>query len=323
MTKENQKPDYDSPWKDIIEIYFPQFLEFFFPKVYDEIDWSLPQPYEFLNQELQQLEADAKIGKRLADKVVKVWLKNGEQIWIIIHLEVQGKYEKIFPNRMWTYHYRLYDRHQQKVVSLAILADDNPHWRPNKFTYEMAGCQVSLEFPIVKLLDFADRWEYLEQSTNPFAIVVMAHLKTIETKKKPQARYNWKVTLFRSLYERGFKRKELIDLYRFLDWIMTLPEGLEIDFKTEVTKQEASRNMRYVTNIERFGIQEGALKTNRKNTIEVLEIRFNNIPEYLREKINSLNNVSILERLHRQAILIESIPAFEEFLEQVLTEETN
>jgi hypothetical protein len=77
--------------------------------------------------------------------------------------------------------------------------------------------------------------------------------------------------------------------------------------------------MRYVTNIERFGI----IDTNRKNTIEVLEIRFNNIPDSLREKINSLKDVSILERLFRQAVSIESIPAFEEFLEQVLTEETN
>ncbi len=26
-------PDYDSPWKDVLERYFEQFIEFFFPAI--------------------------------------------------------------------------------------------------------------------------------------------------------------------------------------------------------------------------------------------------------------------------------------------------
>ena len=56
-----QRTDYDSPWKEIIESFFPQFLEFFFPNAYAVIDWTgLP---EFLDKELQQLEPDAEIGR--------------------------------------------------------------------------------------------------------------------------------------------------------------------------------------------------------------------------------------------------------------------
>lgn len=40
-----QRTDYDSPWKEIIELYFPRFLEFFFPLAHATIDWT--QPYEF------------------------------------------------------------------------------------------------------------------------------------------------------------------------------------------------------------------------------------------------------------------------------------
>ncbi|HLO86141.1 MAG TPA: hypothetical protein VK203_14190 [Nostocaceae cyanobacterium] len=68
----DQTTDYDSPWKEIIEAYFPRFLEFFFPLAYGEIDWT--KPYQFLDKELQQLDPDAEIGKRLVDKVAKVWL---------------------------------------------------------------------------------------------------------------------------------------------------------------------------------------------------------------------------------------------------------
>lgn len=65
-----QRTDYDSPWKEIIELYFPRFLEFFFPLAHATIDWT--QPYEFLDTELRQLEPDAEIGRRLVDKVAKV-----------------------------------------------------------------------------------------------------------------------------------------------------------------------------------------------------------------------------------------------------------
>lgn len=76
-----QRTDYDSPWKEVIEAYFPQFLEFFFPLAYAAIDWT--QPYEFLDTELQQLEPDAEIGKCLVDKVAKVWLLDGEEVWVL------------------------------------------------------------------------------------------------------------------------------------------------------------------------------------------------------------------------------------------------
>ena len=40
--------EYDSGWKEAIEIYFKQFLPFFFPAIYDEVD--LEKGYEFLRQ---------------------------------------------------------------------------------------------------------------------------------------------------------------------------------------------------------------------------------------------------------------------------------
>jgi hypothetical protein len=30
----------DTPWKQILECYLPQFMAFFFPAAYSEIDWS-------------------------------------------------------------------------------------------------------------------------------------------------------------------------------------------------------------------------------------------------------------------------------------------
>ena len=46
-----------------------------FPDIYQDIDWQ--RRYEALDQELQQIMHDAEMGKRLADKLFKVWLNEG------------------------------------------------------------------------------------------------------------------------------------------------------------------------------------------------------------------------------------------------------
>ncbi|MFN7659355.1 MAG: transposase, partial [Dolichospermum sp.] len=306
-----QSTDYDSPWKEIIELYFPSFLEFFFPLAYAEIDWN--RPYQFLDKELHQLEPDAEIGKRL---VAKVWLLNGEEAWVLVHLEVQGQYDSKFTERMYTYNYRLFDRHKKRVISLAVLADEDPNWRPSSYNYQLGGCRVSLEFPIAKLLDYEPSWSSLETSKNPFAIVVMAHLKSKATKRSPEDRLQWKLSLVRILLESGLSRQDIRQLFRFIDWIMVLPEELAISFKTEIKSYEEARKMRYVTSIERLakqegieeGLQEGrqlgVIQSSQDSVIEVLETRFGQVPITIINAVNNINDSSVLKTLLKRAISI-------------------
>jgi hypothetical protein len=62
--------DYDSPWKDMLEHAFPEFMAFFFPQAYGAIDWT--RGYAFNNTELRQVVRDAELGKRFADALVRV-----------------------------------------------------------------------------------------------------------------------------------------------------------------------------------------------------------------------------------------------------------
>ena len=79
---------------------------------YQEIDWE--KGYETLDKEFQQIVQDANLGKRLADKLVKVWLKSNQETVILIHTEIQGQYESDFAERMYVYHYRIYDKYRLK-----------------------------------------------------------------------------------------------------------------------------------------------------------------------------------------------------------------
>lgn len=183
-------------------------MEFFFPSICPEIAWE--QGYEFLDKELQQVVRDAELGRRYADKLVKVWRNSGEEAWVMAHIEIQGQEEPSFSERMFTYNYRLRDRYNRTVASLAILGDDRATWRPQFYRDELWGCRIQFEFPIVKLLDYGANWSALESSRNSFAVVVMAHLKARETRSDQQQRRAWKFALTRRLYEQGYERQDIL-----------------------------------------------------------------------------------------------------------------
>ena len=257
MTQPNT--DYDNPWKSIIELYFRDFISFFFPWIEPDIDWS--QQIRFLDKELQKVVRDAEVKKRYADKLVEVRRRNGEMTLVLCHIEVQSQEEGDFAARMYSYNYRLRDRYNCSVASLAILGDERSNWRPTHFQDRLWGCAVSFEFPIAKLLDYQSDWAALENSQNLFATIVMAHLKTKETHDAPTDRKTWKFHLMTMLYDRGFRQQDILELYNFLDWLMQLPEELERQFQLEIEQFEEARHMKYVTSIERMaeerGIEEG------------------------------------------------------------------
>ena len=55
------------------------------------IYWS--KGHEFLDKELQHVVRDAELGRRYADKLVKVFTHDGAETWVLVHVEVQGTAE--------------------------------------------------------------------------------------------------------------------------------------------------------------------------------------------------------------------------------------
>ncbi|RIK77611.1 hypothetical protein DCC62_09285 [candidate division KSB1 bacterium] len=100
----------DSPWKEALEDLFEDFLAFFFPQIHRDIDFT--KGYEFLDSELQQIITGSATGKRIVDKLVKVYLVDGSEKWLLIHIEIQGYEQTEFPERMFVYNYRIFDKFQ-------------------------------------------------------------------------------------------------------------------------------------------------------------------------------------------------------------------
>ena len=306
--------EFDSPWKEALERFLPQFLEFFFRKVFEGVDWS--RGYESLDKELQQIVREAELGLRLADKLFKVWRLDGEEAWVLIHTEVQNQPEEHFGERMYVYNYRIFDRFRRPVVSLAVLGDEQRDWRPNQFAYSLWGFSLRVEFPIVKLLDYADREAELEAERNPFAAVVLAHLKSRETRDRPEERRIWKVRLVKSLFDRGLTAEEIRQLFRVIDWLLELPRELERQFQEEIHRFEEERQMPYVTSIERMareegvevGREQGELRGLQQGIEVALELKFGAAGLELLPLVQAEQRVEVLRAVQRAIRTARTLP---------------
>jgi hypothetical protein len=190
------------------------------------------------------------------------------------------------------------------VASFAVLADDRSNWRPKSFGYSLWGTETAFQFATVKLLDFGADVAALEANPNPFAVIVLAHLKTQETGRDQEVRRAWKVRLVKGLYARGLGSDNIRELFRLIDWMMDLPKPLERQFLQEIYEFEEERHMPYVTSAERFGREEGLEEGRRECLLEGIEIalklRFG--PDgllLLLPEIRQVRDVEVLRTIHR------------------------
>lgn len=304
----NADNDYDSPWKEALEIYFPQFMQLLFPYAYAEIDWT--QKHEFLETELQQIVRDADSGRNYTDKLVKVYMFGGAETWVLIHVEIQGKADETFNQRMYRYHYRLSDCYpQRQIASFAVLTNQRHTQQLGCFQQSLWQTQLQFNFPVLNLRDWQTKFAELEANPNPFSVVILAQLIAHKTHKQYLQRKDSKFKLVRLLYERGYERQEILELFRFIDWMLKLPKELESQLNRELILIEEEQKMRYVTSIERFaeergielgeakGIQlgeaRGEVKGEAKTLLKLLKLKFGNTPEWVEEKVISADKAQL------------------------------
>lgn len=304
MKRKQPQPqsEQDSAWKDMLDEHFELCIAFFFPLIHAGIDWL--RGYVFLDKELTKLGRGHAQGGKLADKLAKVWLKDGAELWVLIHTEVQGQASEDFNQRVYVYNYKIVDRFRAEVVSLAIVTGHVGGAELGRYETERWGCRLLFEFPVVKIEDWRGREAELLESDNPFALVTLAQLRVLETKGDAAKQYEAKRELIRLAFERGYRREQVLSLLRFIDWVIALPKDLEDHLDDEVEEFEGSKKMPYVTHWERkgekrglergleLGEKQGEKRGKKEGRIEVilllLEQRLGEVEDDARELIGKL-----------------------------------
>jgi hypothetical protein len=298
--------EFDTPWKDALDWYLKQLLKLLFPEYHRAIDWSVD--YQSMSTELQQIVRDGEFGKTFTDKLYRVKTIEGDDIFLLFHIEVQSQQDKNFPERMFFYSCRLRDRYNDEVASLAILGDDNPNWRPTEYRQEVIKTKTHFEFSIAKLIDWRDRIEELENDPTGVGLVIIAHLQSLETHRDYTNRKEWKLRLYRTMLNRKLSPKETRQIFTIVDWFLELPKDIEKEFKNDVAKIELEKQMPLMGSFARLNFDEGKIegfadgeaKGKAEGLLVALDIRFGEEGVRLGEELLRRPNYDWVPKLESQ-----------------------
>ena len=137
----------------------------------------------------------------------------------------------------------------------------------------------------------------------------------METRHTPRERFAWKWHLTMALYGRGYQKQDVIQLFQFIDWIMTLPDELKKSFTQRIIDYEEERKMKFINCVEEHymekGMEKGMLADAREMVAEVLSTRFSPIPEKIVKAISTIEDRKVLKELVKKAVLTRSLEQFE------------
>ena len=250
----------DTLWKGILENLFDDFLRFFFPDADNLFD--MKKGFEFLDKELEQLfpAPENMQDSKFVDKLVKVFTKAGKEEWLLVHIEIQGYYDKDFGKRLFQYWYRILDKYDKPVTTIAIFTDTNRNFKPDNYEYKCLGTTNTFQFNTYKIIDQDE--STLEKSENPFAMVVLTVLLASKSKKLTDDElFKLKFSLAKRLLGRKFPKPKIRGLMNFLKFYLHFADpkyNLNFDKAIEVITK----------NKKTMGIEEMILERARKEGLE-------------------------------------------------------
>ncbi|MEK4425565.1 hypothetical protein [Solibacillus sp. FSL K6-1523] len=228
----------DDLWKKVIADLFEDFLLFFLPEFHAEVDFS--KPIDFLQQELFKEIIEERKGRKMADQIAKVILKNGEEQWVLVHTEVQTDDDEDFPQRMFEYYYRIFDRYDKKIVAIALFTKPSRK-SSNEYKYVYFGTEVSYTFNKYVIADFDV--EELKESPKLFSKALLASIYMNRSNKKMSLRRAYKRALLRELLIlKDVNRTEITAIFYFVDYLLKLPkemlDQLQQEIRAEIREED-------------------------------------------------------------------------------------
>ena len=249
MMEKQQYTDHDGLFKQLLTVFFVEFVELFFPKLRE---YLAPNSVTFLDKEVF---TDVMEGERYeTDIIVRVRFAEGDA-YFLIHVENQSYVETEFDRRMFRYFARLYEKFHLPVYPIVVLSYD----RPKKAAIDYH----QVKFPDFEVLKFNYRviqlnrlnWRDFLERKNPVASALMAKMKIA-----PEDRPRVKVECLRLLATLRLDPARMHLISGFVDSYLKLNEVETRQFTEQIAKirpEEKEEVMQIVTSWMEEGIEIG------------------------------------------------------------------
>ncbi|ADI25688.1 Rpn family recombination-promoting nuclease/putative transposase [Geobacillus sp. C56-T3] len=246
-----QRIDHDRLFKELLSTFFEEFLLLFFPDVYEHID---VHHLSFLSEELF---TDVTAGeKHRVDLLVETKVK-GEDGLVIVHVEHQSYTQRTFPERMFLYFSRLFQKYRRRILPIAIFSYDEQYDEPSSLV---------MQFPFLTVLDFRfltvelrkQPWRAYIRHANPVAAALLSKMGYNEDEK-----VEVKKEFLRMLVRLELDEAKQRLLFGFFETYLRLSEEEEAKLRNEVSQmetKEAKRVMELIVSYEQRGMEKGIQK---------------------------------------------------------------
>ncbi|MCL6615806.1 MAG: Rpn family recombination-promoting nuclease/putative transposase [Anoxybacillus ayderensis] len=254
--------DHDRLFKELLTTFFEEFILLFFPHVHEHIDF---RHLSFLSEELF---TDVTAGEKYrVDLLIQTKLK-GEAGIIIIHVENQSYMQSSFPERMFIYFSRLFEKYRTNILPIAIFSYDFIRDEPSSFTLQIPFLHV-LQFQFLAVELRKQNWRDYIRSENPIATALLSKMGYNENE-----RVELKKQFFRMLIRMNVDEAKQRLLIVFFETYVKLTEQEEKQFQNEVKKmggKEGEQVMELIISYEQKGKIEGAKEKEREMIQKMME----------------------------------------------------
>ncbi len=262
---DDERADFDGIWKEAIERFLPELLQRTLPELYHDADFSIPP--EFLSKELsdsiQRPASDEHNPSLFVDELIKIYLKNGQTEWLLLHIEIQGSGGKDISFRMTLYCSLIFAHHRKMPVALAILTKPRPKKENiGTFSSELYGTKLTYNYNCFEVYNQDEK--ELAESDNPFDLIFLAAKKAmkIRGKNKELKKYRYLLEAVRLLSQKGFNENDRRDIFIFIARLVNLKNiKLQQRLKKDI---EGSEKMRTLSWFEEMYRDEAMRKAQRE-----------------------------------------------------------
>ncbi len=248
LEKDASYTDHDRLFKEVIQVFFQEFMEAFFPEEYKHINFST---VHFLEQEV--FTDILKGEKRRIDILAEVKVK-GEETIILIHVEPQSYFQDEFAERMFIYNSRLYEKYRKPILPITVFSYNENKELPTQFTIDVPTFRV-IEFHYQQIHLINLNWRKYIKQTNP---IVAAFLSKMGYTKKERLQVKMEFLRMIARLELDPAKTELI--YGFFETYLKLTDKEEKKMHEEIKKlpqEEADRVLELPNSYREEGVKEG------------------------------------------------------------------
>ncbi|MCG3083203.1 Rpn family recombination-promoting nuclease/putative transposase, partial [Anoxybacillus sp. LAT27] len=218
--------DHDRLFKELITTFFEEFLLLFFPHVHEHIDF---QHVSFLSEELF---TDVTAGEKYrVDVLVETKLK-GEDSLIIVHIENQSYVQPSFPERMFIYFSRLFEKYRKRMLPIAVFSYDYLRNEPSSFTLQFPFFDV-LQFRFLTVELRKQNWRDYIRHDNPIAAALLSKMGYTESE-----RVELKKQFLRMIVRMELDEAKQRLLIGFFETYVKLSDEEEQQLRNEVNEME-------------------------------------------------------------------------------------